>query len=76
MCYYVLVIMPLMIVYLVGVTRIFNLFQNYMVMNLMRSQLLEGLKCESKLKTTVRSSGTIFDSQHFRGIEGRARALG
>ncbi len=41
-----------------------------------RSQLLEGPKCESQTKDNrmVRNRGTLFGSQHFRGVKGRARA--
>ncbi len=40
------------------------------------SQLFEGLKCESKRENNGRakSRGTLPSSQHFRGVEGHARA--
>jgi hypothetical protein len=42
------------------------------------SQLLEGLKCESQTDNNekVRSRGMFPSSQHFGGVEGRARTLG
>ncbi len=45
---------------------------------MMRSKLLEGLKCESQRKNNekARSHGTLLGSQHCRGVEGCARALG
>jgi hypothetical protein len=44
----------------------------------MRSQFLEGLKCESQIENNgrVRSWGTLLGSQHFGGVEGHARASG
>jgi hypothetical protein len=46
--------------------------------HLMRSQLLEGLKCESQTENNerVKSWGTLPGSQHFRKVEGRAGVLG
>jgi hypothetical protein len=43
-----------------------------------RSQLLDGLKCESQTKNSerVRSRGTLLNSQHFKGVEGGAGAPG
>jgi hypothetical protein len=43
-----------------------------------RSQFLEGLECESQIKNNgrVRRPGTLLGSQHFKGVEGRAGALG
>ncbi len=37
------------------------------------SQLLEGFKCESQTENNrkARNQGTLLDSQHFRGVEGR-----
>jgi hypothetical protein len=45
---------------------------------LTHSKFLEGLKCESQTENNerVRSWGTFPGSQHFGGVEGRARALG
>jgi hypothetical protein len=43
---------------------------------LMQSQFLRELKCESQTEDIerVRSRGTLHGSQHFGGVEGRARA--
>jgi hypothetical protein len=43
-----------------------------------RSQLLEGLKCESQTENNGRAKtrGTLLGSQHFGGVEGRAKAPG
>jgi hypothetical protein len=45
---------------------------------LTHSQLLEGPKCESQIENNgkARSWGTLPGSQHLKGVEGRARALG
>jgi hypothetical protein len=42
------------------------------------SQLFEGLKCESQTENNkrARSQSTLFGSQHYKGVEGHARALG
>jgi hypothetical protein len=42
------------------------------------SQFLKELKCESQIGNNrrTRSRGTLFDSQHFGGVEGRAGAPG
>jgi len=50
----------------------------FMHRRLTRSQFLKGLKCESQIGNNrrTRSRGTLFDSQHFGGVEGRARAPG
>jgi hypothetical protein len=42
------------------------------------SQLLERPKCESHIENNgkARNRGTLLSSQHFRGVEGRAEALG
>jgi len=42
-----------------------------------RSQLLEGLKCESQTENNGRTKtqGMLPNSQHFGRVEGRARAL-
>ncbi len=49
-----------------------------LVVDVTRSQLLEGLKCESQIENNgrVRSRGMLPGLQHFGGVEGRARALG
>jgi hypothetical protein len=41
-------------------------------------QFLEGLKCESQTENNgrTRSRGMLPCSQHYRGVEGRAGALG
>jgi len=43
-----------------------------------RSQLLEGLKCESQTENSgrIRSRGTFSGSQHFGGVEECVGALG
>jgi hypothetical protein len=45
---------------------------------LTHSQFLEGLKCESQTKNIERakSRGTLPGLQHYRGVEGRAKATG
>jgi len=45
---------------------------------LTHSQMLEGFRCESQIKNNgkVRSRGTLPNSQHFSGVEVRARTLG
>jgi hypothetical protein len=45
---------------------------------LTHSQLLEGLKCESQTENNERakSRGTLLGSQHYRKVQGRARAPG
>jgi hypothetical protein len=47
-------------------------------MLMMRSQLLEGFKCESQTENNkkVKSRGTLPGSQHFRRVEGCVGALG
>jgi hypothetical protein len=51
---------------------------NTHLFNMTRSQLLEGPKCESQIEDSgrARSWGTLFGSQHFRKVEGHARAPG
>jgi hypothetical protein len=44
----------------------------------MRSQVLQGSKCESQTKYSEKegSRGTLPSSQHLQGVEGRAGASG
>jgi hypothetical protein len=45
---------------------------------MMHSRLLEGLKCESQTDNNerIKSRGTLLGSQHYRRVEGRAKAPG